>query len=357
MAKTQQDVSIYKDKSFSTSQSQFEKDLKKRQREGWRLISVTPTKKRGFGRIVQLTAIYEKDVLDDSDTSAATSAQAKVIEAARRAENKAKARTERREKFKEAQRRTREREQTYRSSLSPEQLQQYLKRKRRKTLIAAAIVVVALILCVAVTANNPAIKAFLTSVSTDTPVPPTPAPTRQTTSAPTQVSTPKPTAKPAPSFAHFGDGTFVVGKDIQPGTYRTRMGSPGCYFARLSGFGGTVDEIIANANTDNPAIVTIAASDKGFQSTNCGIWTKDLSAITTSKTSFSDGMYIIGTDIEPGTYKSSGQQGCYYARLSGFEGTVDEIIANANTNTAAIVTISASDKGFQSDSCGTWTRQ
>ncbi|HLX58377.1 MAG TPA: hypothetical protein VKR83_15270 [Ktedonobacteraceae bacterium] len=357
MAKTQQDVSIYKDKSFSTSQSQFEKDLKKRQREGWRLVSVTPTKKRGFGRIVQLTAIYEKDILDGSDTSAATSAQAKAMEAARRAEKKAQARTERRERFKEAQRRAREKEQAYRNSLSPEQLQQYLKRKRRITLIAAAVVVVALLLGIAVTANNPAIQALLTSVPTDTPVPPTPAPTRQATSAPTQVPTPKPTAKPAPSFAQFGDGTFVVGKDIQPGTYRTRTGSPGCYFARLSGFGGTVDEIIANANTDNPAIVTIAASDKGFQSTNCGTWTKDLSAITTSKTSFSDGMYIIGTDIGPGTYKSSGQQGCYYARLSGFGGTVDDIISNANTDTAAIVTISASDKGFQSDSCGTWTRQ
>ncbi len=232
MAKTQQDVSIYKDKSFSTSQSQFEKDLKKRQREGWRLVSVTPTKKRGFGRIVQLTAIYEK------------------------------------------QRLTREREQAYRDSLSPEQLQQYLKRKRRKTLIVGTVILVALILCIAVTANNPAMQALLTSVPTDTPVPPTPAPTGQATSAPTQVPTPKPTAKPAPSFAQFGDGTFVVGKDIQPGTYRTRTGSPGCYFARLSGFGGTVDEIIANANTNTAAIVTISASDKGFQSTNCGTWTR-----------------------------------------------------------------------------------
>ena len=49
VAKTQQDVSIYNEKFFSTAQSQFEKDLKKRQREGWRLISVTPTKKEVLG--------------------------------------------------------------------------------------------------------------------------------------------------------------------------------------------------------------------------------------------------------------------------------------------------------------------
>ncbi len=166
-----------------------------------------------------------------------------------------------------------------------------------------------------------------------------------------------PTATPTPSFAHFGDGTFQVGKDIQPGTYRTRTGSPGCYWARLKGFGGTVDDIIANDNTDAPAIVTVAASDKGFQSQNCGTWTQNMSQITTSKTSFGDGTYIVGTDLTPGTYKSTGGDTCYYARLSGFGGTIDDIIANDNVTTSTIVTISSSDKGFQSNGCGTWTKQ
>jgi hypothetical protein len=147
-----------------------------------------------------------------------------------------------------------------------------------------------------------------------------------------------------------------VGKDIQPGTYRTRSGSPGCYYARLKGFSGSFGDILSNNNTDDPAIVTIAASDKGFQSTGCDTWTKDLSQITSSKTSFPDGMYFVKTDITPGTYKSSGQTGCYYARLAGFSGGIDDIIANNNTDTPAIVTISAGDKGFESKSCGTWTK-
>lgn len=176
-----------------------------------------------------------------------------------------------------------------------------------------------------------------------------------TPAASTQPSQAKPTTTKN-TYPHFGDGTFVVGKDIEPGTYRTRVASPGCYYARLKGFGGSVDDILANENTDFPAIVTIAATDKGFQSESCGTWTKDLSAITTSKTSFGDGMYIVGTDIHPGTYKSSGQQGCYYARLSGFGGSTDDIIANDNTDTPAIITIAATDKGFQSENCGTWTK-
>jgi hypothetical protein len=137
---------------------------------------------------------------------------------------------------------------------------------------------------------------------------------------------------------------------------KTYPGSPGCYYARLKGFGGTLDDILANNNTDNPAIVTILRSDKGFESQNCGTWTSDLSQITTSKTTFDDGMYIVGTDIQPGTYKSIGASGCYYARLSGFTGTFDSIIANNNTDAPAIITIAASDKGFESTRCGTWTK-
>lgn len=185
---------------------------------------------------------------------------------------------------------------------------------------------------------------------------PASTPTPVFTPTPTPTPTPKPTPTPVP-YAQFNDGTFVVGQDIQPGTYRTRNASPGCYYARLKGFGGTVDDILANNNTDNPAIVTILPTDKGFESNNCDTWTKDLSAITASQTSFDDGMYIVGTDIQPGTYKSSGQSGCYYARLSGFSNTTDDILANNNTDTPAIVTISPGDKGFQSNNCGTWTKE
>ena len=104
--------------------------------------------------------------------------------------------------------------------------------------------------------------------------------------------------------ATFSDGTYQVGTDIQPGTYRTRESSSGCYYERLSGFSGEINDIIANNNTDAPAIVTIRPTDAGFTSSSCGTWTKDLSAITESKTSFGEGAYIVGTDIELGTYRN-----------------------------------------------------
>jgi hypothetical protein len=154
----------------------------------------------------------------------------------------------------------------------------------------------------------------------------------------------------------FGDGTYQVGTDLQPGTYRTREGSANCYWERLKDFSGGVNSILANGNTSAPAIVTIEPTDAGFNSQGCGTWTKDLSAITESKTSFGAGAYIIGTDIEPGTYRNSGGPNCYYERLSGFNGGMNSIITNGNTSNPTIVTIAPTDTGFQSDSCGTWTK-
>lgn len=230
-------------------------------------------------------------------------------------------------------------------------------RKSKRNTWVIVIAVVLLVCCIGGLA-----KAF-GNTSSNPNTPPaaqastaTTAPT-QPQGTPTPAPTPSPTATPAPSYAHFDDGTYQVGKDIKPGTYRTRVGSSGCYYARLKGFGGTIDDIIANNTTDAPAIVTIAATDKGFESENCGTWTKDLSQITQSKTSFEDGMFIVRTDIAPGTYKNSGGSGCYYARLRGFGNTLDDIIANNDVDTSTIVTIASTDKGFQSEGCGTWTKQ
>lgn len=174
--------------------------------------------------------------------------------------------------------------------------------------------------------------------STATPRPPTPAPD-------------------PPGFA-FTNGTKRIGEEVQAGTtYRTRTADSGCYWARLSGFGGTLGEIIANDNTSGPAIVTIGPSDVGFQSNRCGKWTRDLSTITASPTEpfKGNGTYIVNVDIAPGTWQASDAGSCYWSRLRGFGGAgTAEIIAN--NNGVGIVTISANDRGFKTSRCGTWTK-
>jgi len=85
-----------------------------------------------------------------------------------------------------------------------------------------------------------------------------------------------PTPPPSPTATSFGPGTWRVGTEIQPGTYRALGdGSTStCYWERLSGFGGTIDDIIANGGGSAPVVVTIEPSDAGFHSARCGAWTK-----------------------------------------------------------------------------------
>lgn len=96
--------------------------------------------------------------------------------------------------------------------------------------------------------------------------------TTATVSLPSTSSVPAPVTPVGP-VSQFSDGTFAVGQDIQPGTYRN-SGSEGCYYARLRGFGGTIKDIISNENTDAVAIVSILPADAGFESKRCGTWSR-----------------------------------------------------------------------------------
>jgi hypothetical protein len=81
------------------------------------------------------------------------------------------------------------------------------------------------------------------------------------------------TTTPTPQTA-FSDGTYRVGTDIVAGTYKSTATSDNCYWERLSGFGGTLGEIIANYFGSSPTYVTIAPTDVGFRSSNCSGWSK-----------------------------------------------------------------------------------
>ena len=159
------------------------------------------------------------------------------------------------------------------------------------------------------------------------------------------------------SYSVFGDGTWVIGSDIQAGTYRSSKTGSDCYWERLSGFSGELDDIVANGVTDAIWVVEIASTDAGFSTERCGTWTEATSAVTSSLTGpFGDGVFLVGMDISPGTWKSPGGDYCYWARLSGFSGELGHIKANGVGGSNNILTIEASDKGFESSNCGTWTK-
>jgi hypothetical protein len=85
-----------------------------------------------------------------------------------------------------------------------------------------------------------------------------------------------PPALPSGLATTMGEGRFVVGTDIAPGTYRTtgKSGHLDCYWERLKDTNGGTDSIIANNLGRDPATVTIDKTDGAFQTRWCNTWTK-----------------------------------------------------------------------------------
>ncbi len=80
-----------------------------------------------------------------------------------------------------------------------------------------------------------------------------------------------PPPPPGPKTTIDTNGTYVVGTDIVPGTYRTSGGS-GCYWARLRSL--DTGDVIDNNVSDGPQVVQILPSDAAFVTRGCGAWQK-----------------------------------------------------------------------------------
>lgn len=74
-----------------------------------------------------------------------------------------------------------------------------------------------------------------------------------------------------------------------------------------------------------------------------------------------EGRLAVPADVLPGTYKASvpgDSIGCYWARLKAMDGEMASVIANGYSQPGAkvTVTIKATDKGFETQGCGAWTK-
>ena len=148
-------------------------------------------------------------------------------------------------------------------------------------------------------------------------------------------------------------GTYRVGSDIQPDTY---VGNPGveigdsCYWARLSGLSGSLDDIIANGNAIGQFYVEVKSTDSYF-TVRCEV--TPLSEWPVPPQPLSDigtGMYQVGRDIAAGIYAgnpgSEAEDSCYWERLSGASGEFDDIIANGNAIGQFYVEVKSTDSYF-----------
>ncbi|MFF8608779.1 hypothetical protein ACF06X_22870 [Streptomyces sp. NPDC015346] len=159
-----------------------------------------------------------------------------------------------------------------------------------------------------------------------------------------------------------GDGDFEVGTDVKPGLYRTSGNKDAmCYWERAKDSSGETDSILANDNVTGTSYVLIKPTDKLFKSSGCAEWEAvDEKATGTPKTTLKGdgGMFKVGVDIAPGTYKSTGNEddGCYWERSKDASHSTDAILANNNVSGTAIVKVSKSDAYFKTSGCGDWVK-
>ena len=171
----------------------------------------------------------------------------------------------------------------------------------------------------------------------------------------------------------IGAGVYHVGTEITPGRYRatSQFGEAVCRWWRLAGFGGAPDEVLGSYTLGlifaYSFIVDIEATDVGFASTRCGTWTTDLTPIVSAGDPFRSGSWLVGPEVSPGRYRNTPgetsvkgnriEYECEWQRVSGFTGTGAETIEAGSAKAGAVITvaIAATDVGFVSRGCGTWT--
>lgn len=86
-----------------------------------------------------------------------------------------------------------------------------------------------------------------------------PAPEVTETVTATVTAQPKKAEPAGPATTFSGEGEYLVGEDIKPGTYKTAgpEGEFGCYWERAKDASGEFGSIIANNNLEGPGRVTL----------------------------------------------------------------------------------------------------
>lgn len=151
-----------------------------------------------------------------------------------------------------------------------------------------------------------------------------------------------------PIPTHSGDypqsiepGMFMVGLDIKPGIYKGF--DPDCYWERLKDVEGGFNSIITNGNSYGQFYVKVKEGDFAL-STSCNIELLDPIPAHTGDYPqlLQPGLYLVGTDIQPGTYKGNSAD-CYWERLKDLDGSFNSIIANDISEGQFYVKVSDTD--------------
>jgi len=158
-------------------------------------------------------------------------------------------------------------------------------------------------------------------------------------------------APPAEFPQAIAPGTYLTGVDIQPGIYKGQAGTDigdSCYWSRLKDVSGSMDALMANDNNIGQFYVEVVDGDFALETACELVLLREIPAPPAEfPQTIQPGMYLVGVDIQPGTYR--GQAGadildsCYWARLRDVRGGFDGIIANDNASGQYYVEVQQGD--------------
>jgi hypothetical protein len=147
-----------------------------------------------------------------------------------------------------------------------------------------------------------------------------------------------------------GDGSYQVGTDIQPGTYHTNGVGKLCYADTTDASGTIINQEVQHG----PVTFVINPAAKIFKTSGCGTWKPSDASVTKDPSTFGDGSYQVGVDVQAGTYHTNGAGDLCYADTTDASGAILDQEVQHGPVTFVI------DPGaniFKSSGCGTWTKR
>ncbi|MEU4387308.1 S8 family serine peptidase [Promicromonospora sp. NPDC023805] len=155
------------------------------------------------------------------------------------------------------------------------------------------------------------------------------------------------------------DEWWVVGANgIPAATYIAQAGTVNpCLWERY----GPSDESWGFDAGYRQRIATVKSGDGSFASLDCGTWVRYYPGmVKPSATTFKDGVYMLGDQLERGTYVTPGPEkgySCYYSFIKEFTGKEDRsnLVGHGELTGPKTITMPSTAVGFESAGCN-WYR-
>jgi hypothetical protein len=165
----------------------------------------------------------------------------------------------------------------------------------------------------------------------------------------------------AASKSSFGQGKFTVGRDIKPGIYRSKAvvkSGVNCFW-HITTTGSNGNEDIAIDNSKGGILTLNLQTGMDIETRRCGTFVKSsLSAARgTPRTTVANGVWLVGIDMEPGTYRVDKDifgKSCYLKIYTAGSNLEDLVAIENFTRGTPSATLQIGEE-FYNNGCGTLT--